>query len=54
MSPVFLDNNLVLSGLLISLTEDVDVPARLVGSVGSVVTSTVLAQRADLLHLLGK
>jgi hypothetical protein len=44
----------VLSGLLISFTEDVDVPARLVGSVGCVVTLTVLAQRADLLHLLGK
>lgn len=50
----FLDNDLVLSRLLIRLAEDVNVPARLVGSVGGVVTSAVIAQSADLLHLLGE
>ena len=50
----FLDNDLVLSRLLIRLAEDVNVPARLVGSVGGVVTSAVIAQSADLLHLFGE
>lgn len=49
-----LENDLVLSRLLIRLAEDVNVPARLVGRVGGVVTSAVLAQSADLLHLLGE
>jgi hypothetical protein len=44
----------VLRRLLLRLAEDVDVPARLVGSVGGVVTSAVLAQSADLLNLLGE
>lgn len=49
-----LDNHLVLSRLLLRLTEDVDVPTRLVGSVRGVVPSAVLAQSADLLNLLGE
>lgn len=44
----------MLGRLLLILTEDVDVPARLVGSVRGVVASPVLAQSADLLHLLGE
>lgn len=44
----------MLSSLLLRLTEDVDVPARLVSSVRGVVASPVLAQRTDLLHLLGE
>jgi len=44
----------VLGGLLLRLAENVDVPARLVGRVGGVVTFPVFAQSADLLHLLGE
>ena len=48
-----LQNNLVVSGLLLRLAEDINVPARLVGSVRGVVTLAVLAQKADLLNFLG-
>jgi len=50
-----LQDDLVLSGLLLIFTEDVDVPARLVGSVRSVVTTALGAftQAADLGNLLG-
>ena len=49
-----LQDNLVLSGLLIIFTEDVDVPAGLVGSVRSVVATTLvtLTQGANLSNLL--
>ena len=43
----------MVSGLLLRLAEDINVPARLVGSVRSVVTLAVLAQNADLLNFLG-
>lgn len=41
------------SRLLLRLAEDINVPARLVGSVGSVVALAVLAEGADLGNLLG-
>ena len=41
------------SRLLLGLIEDVDVPARLVGSVRSVVALAVLTESADLGDLLG-
>lgn len=44
----------MLSRLLLGLTKGVDVPARLVSGVGDVVASPILAQGADLLHLLGQ
>lgn len=50
----YLDDHLVLRRLLLGLTEDVDVPARLVSSVRGVVASAVLAKSTDLLNLLGQ
>lgn len=44
----------MLRRLLLGLTKGVDVPARLVSGVGDVVASPLLAQCADLLHLLGQ
>jgi hypothetical protein len=46
-------DDLVTSGLLLGLAEDINVPTRLVGSVRCVVSLPVLAQSADLLDLLG-
>lgn len=43
----------MISGLLLGLAKDINVPTRLVGSVRSVVTLPVLAQSADLFNLLG-
>lgn len=43
----------MISGLLLGLAEDINVPTRLVGSVRSVVAFPVLAQSTDLLNLLG-
>lgn len=43
----------MISGLLLGLAEDINVPTRLVGSIRSVVALPVLAQNADLLNLLG-
>lgn len=43
----------MVSSLLLGLAEDINVPARLVGSVRSVITLAVLAENADLLNLLG-
>lgn len=43
----------MISGLLLGLAEDIDVPARLVGGIRSVVASPVLTEDTDLLNLLG-
>lgn len=43
----------MVSGLLLRLAEDIDIPARLVGGIRSVVTLPVLTQGANLLNLLG-
>jgi hypothetical protein len=43
----------VISGLLLGLTEDINVPPRLVGSVRGVVALAIGTQGADLLDLLG-
>jgi hypothetical protein len=47
------ENHLVTSGLLLGLSEDINVPARLVGGIRSVVASPVLAEDTDLLNLFG-
>lgn len=43
----------MVSGLLLGLAEDINVPTRLVGSIRGVVALPLLAQNADLLNLLG-
>lgn len=43
----------MISGFLLGLAEDINVPTRLVGSVRSVITLPVLTQNANLLNLLG-
>jgi hypothetical protein len=47
-----LDNDLVGSGLLVLLAEDVDVPAGLVGSVGDVEAAGLLADCGHSIHFL--
>lgn len=49
-----LNNDLVLSGLLLLLAKDIDVPARRVGNVRDVVAAAVLAELRDLGNLLGR
>lgn len=43
----------MISGLLLGLAKDINIPTRLVGSIRGVVALPVLAQNADLLNLLG-
>lgn len=43
----------MVSSLLFRLAEDIDVPARLVGDIRSVVASPVLAESADLFNFFG-
>lgn len=45
-------DDLVIGGLLLGLAKNIDVPARLVGSIRNVVALPVRTQGADLLDLL--